>query len=130
MTDMALDYEPARVHIVKDDTRPASSGRRFCNVVSKSYLAGSAELILPRSAGRRCAHIQIIGKTDGTFSNVVLADSQADAQQQAATPTITGPGALAQCGMFLVITHNDEVWLAKSGSGTAPMVGVIAEYDA
>jgi len=126
------DYEPARVHIVRDDSEPRQARRKLANVVSKTYVAGtSPENILPRSAGRRCAHIQVLGVV-GTDGRVILADSEADAGYG---PTATGisscGGAVLQPGMFIYIEHNDEVWLARySVTGNAPLVSVIAEYDA
>ena len=128
------NYEPARVHVVRDDTKPEPARRKFRNVTSKTYLASTTpELILPRSAGRRCATITILGIV-GTAGNVVLADNEADAQAAntySLGGNISGPGAVAQPGMFLKFYHNDEVWLARFGSaGTAPLVGVIAEYEA
>lgn len=128
----SIPYEPARVHIVKDDTRHEPSPK-FRAVISKTYLAGtSPELILPRSQNRKVAHIITLGVTP-TAGNVVLADNEADASAAAIySGTIQGtiPGAAMQPGMVLDITHNDEVWLARLGTaGTAPLVSVITEYE-
>jgi hypothetical protein len=125
------EYTPARVHIVADDTKPEPAQRKFVNVTHKTYLPGTTpELILPRSAGRRCATITVMGVLP-TNSNVVLADNNADAQAAVtyATPG-TMAGAVLQPGMFIRLTHNDEVWLVKFGAGTAAVVGVISEYEA
>jgi len=67
-----------------------------------------------------------------TQGNVILADNEADAGYG---PTATGissaGGAVLQPGMFIYVEHNDEIWLARYGAaGTAPLVSVIAEYDA
>jgi len=132
MAEDESHYEPARVHIVRDDTKPAQAARKFTNVVSKTYVAGtSPELILPRSAGYRRASIQVMGVV-ATAGNVLLADNQADAGYgPTATGVSTVGGAVLQPGMFIVVCHNDEVWLARFGAaGTAPLVSVISEYCA
>jgi hypothetical protein len=125
------DYEPARVHIVRDDTK-RDDGGRFTNVVSKTYLAGtSPELILPRSSKRQAATITVMGVSP-TAGNVILCDNEADASAAAIySQTVSGtvPGAAIQPGMTIAVYHNEEVWLARLGTaGTAPLVGVIAEY--
>src|SRR5215831_1191665 len=116
MTDMALDYEPARVHIVKDDTR-GHDAKRPCQPTSKTYVAGNTpELILPRSAARRCATIMVLGVV-GTAGNAILADNEADAQAAVTyTQTSTIGGAGIQPGMFIHVYHGGEVWLARLGS--------------
>jgi len=132
VTAELTDYEPARVHIVRDDTKPHQSERKFTNVISKTYLASTTpELILPRSAGYRCVSIQVIGVVP-TQGNVILADNQADAGYgPGASGTSSYGGAVLQPGMFIHVTHNDEVWLARFGAaGSAPLVSVIGEYTA
>ena len=127
------DYEPARVHIVRDDTKAASPTRTPVNVVSKTYLASATapELILPRTAKRTCATIAVLGIV-GTAGNVVLCDNEADANAaNTYSQTLIGtiPGAALQPGMFIHVYHGEEVWLARLGTaGTAPLVSVIAEY--
>jgi hypothetical protein len=124
------DYEPARVHIVRDDTKPEVAPTRMCNVTSKTYVAGTTpELILPRSASRTCAHISVLGVV-GTAGNVILADNEADAQAAVTyTQTATIAGAGLQPGTTIRVYHNQEVWLARLGTaGTPPLVSVISEY--
>jgi hypothetical protein len=132
MTDYVneADYEPARVHIVKDDTRPDSLSKEFVNVVSRTFLAGTTpELILPRSQARRHAVITVLGVV-GTAGNIVLADTPADAQAAVTyTQTASIGGAGLQPGMVIDVFHHEEVWLSRLGTaGTAPLVSVIAEY--
>lgn len=125
-------YAPARVHIVGSDVELSPTPRKFRNVTHKSYLPGTTpELILPRSAGRRCATITVMGVVP-TNSNIVLCDNEADAGAATTYATAVGtmPGSVLQPGMFITVEHNDEVWLAKFGAGTAALVGVIAEYEA
>jgi hypothetical protein len=105
----------------------------MCTVVSKTYLAGTTpELILPRSAARKCAAIQVLGVTP-TAGNVLLADNEADANAAAtysATILSTIGGAAIQPGTTIRVYHNQEIWLARLGTaGTAPIVSVIAEYE-
>ena len=132
MTEVMTDYEPAKVHIVRDDTKAAPAGKPLVNVVSKTYLAGtSPELILPRSSKRTHATIAILGVVT-TVGNVLLADNEADASAAAiysATVPGTIPGAAFQPGQQVDVYHNEEVWLARLGTaGTAPLVSVISEY--
>lgn len=124
-----MDYTPARVHIVQDDTREVSKSK-FKDVISKTYLAGtSPELILPRSPSRVEATISVLGVVP-TQGNVILCDNEADAvaaSVYSGTVTGTTPGAALQPGMFIYVTHQDEVWLARLGTaGTPPLVSVIA----
>lgn len=126
------EYPPARVHITGSDVQIQPTPRKFRNVTHKTYLSGATpELILPRSAGRRCATITVNGVLP-TNSQVLLADNEADAQAATTYATAVGTlaGAVLQPGMFITVEHNDEVWLVKFGAGTAAMVGVIAEYEA
>lgn len=131
MTDTAVDYEPARVRIVADDTR-SEPQPKFRGVTTKTYLASTIpELILPRSKDRKCAQIAVLGVV-AAAGNIVLADSQADAGQAVTFVTEAGTiaGMAVQPGMVIPIYHHDEVWLARLGSaGTAPLVSVLAEYE-
>jgi hypothetical protein len=133
MTDMMVDYEPAKVHIVRDDTKPTGTpAPKPTNVVSKTYLAGTTpELILPRSGKRTHATIAVLGVVV-TAGNVLLADNEADSNAAAtysATVVGTIPGAALQPGQQVDVYHNEEVWLSRLGSaGSAPLVSVISEY--
>jgi hypothetical protein len=136
MSMETLDYPPAKVHIVADDTKPVAARRKFCGVISKSYKASATdpELILPRSAGRTCATI-VVGGTVAANDPVILCDNQADAKSAAlyfSSETGTLAGAVIPPGsMPIRITHNDEVWLARLTSAlAAPLVAVIAEHEA
>jgi hypothetical protein len=131
MTDMMTDYEPVKVHIIKDETKTTPKSGSI-NVVSKTYLAGTGgELILPRTIKRTHAVISVLGVVV-TQGNVVLADNQADAQAAATySATIVGtiPGAALQPGQQIDVYHNEEVWLARLGTaGIAPIVSVVSEY--
>lgn len=126
------DYEPAKVHIVRDDTKATAVTPKPVNVVSKTYLAGTTpENILPRSSRRTHATIAVLGVV-ATAGNVLLADNEADANAAAtysATVQGTIPGAALQPGQQVDVYHNEEVWLARLGTaGTAPLVSVITEY--
>jgi hypothetical protein len=128
------DYEPAKVHIVRDDTKPTGTpAPKPVNVVSKTYLASATapELILPRSGKRTHAIISVLGVV-ATAGNVLLADNEADANSAAIySVTVVGtiPGCALQPGQQVDVYHNEEVWLARLGSaGTAPLVSVISEY--
>jgi hypothetical protein len=132
MTEVMTDYEPAKVHIVRDDTKAAPASKALTNVVSKTYLASTVpELILPRSSKRSHASISVLGVVP-TQGNILLADNEADANAAATySVTVVGtiPGAAFQPGQTVDVYHNEEVWLARLGSaGTAPLVSVISEY--
>jgi hypothetical protein len=128
--DYIHDYEPAKVHIVKDDTK-GNDAPCFVSPTSKTYLAGtSPELICPRSQRREHASIAVLGVV-GTAGNVILADNEADASAAAiysGTINSTIPGMALQPGMVVDVYHHDEVWLARLGTtGTAPIVSVVTE---
>lgn len=133
MSDMTTDYEPVKVHIVRDETRAAGTpAREKINVVSKTYLAGTTpEMILPRTIKRTHAVVSVLGVV-GTAGNVVLCDNEADAVAAAVysgTIVATIPGVALQPGQQIDLYHNEEVWLARLGTtGTAPLVSVVGEY--
>lgn len=133
-TDYVASDEPVMVHIVADDSKPATVSRKFRGTITRSYLAGSAENILPKSAGVRCATV-IVGGAPATHDPVIFCDSQSEASnaaaQFAAAPGSMG-GAIVQAGTHpFRIEHNDEVWLARLTSAlAAPIVSLIIEYEA
>lgn len=130
-----MQYAPARVHIVQDDTRPKSEARSLRGSTSNSYIASTTpQLILPRSAGRRKAIISVadIAGNPNVQGLVLIADSQSDAA--AVTAYLTGqniPGAVLAPGMNIEVTHNNEVWLSRfpTGGAITLVVSVIAEFD-
>lgn len=133
MSEMTDDYEPVKVHIIRDDvSRAATPAREKVNVVSKTYLAGTVpELILPRTIKRTHAVVSVLGVV-GTAGNVVLCDNEADAVAAAVysgSVVATIPGVALQPGQQIDLYHNEEVWLARLGAtGTAPLVSVVGEY--
>lgn len=128
-----LDYTPARVHIVADDTKTVQLERKvFTDSVPHTYLSSAIpQLILPRTTDRTQANIMILGVLP-TNSFIILTDSEADASAAAiyyATELGGGGGAMMQPGMAIQINHDDEVWMVAVGTGTPPLVSVIGEYE-
>lgn len=63
-------------------------------------------------------------------ANVVLCDNESDANEAVRwTQVSTIAGAILQPGQGVRVKHNDEVWLVVLGSGQAPLVSVIAEFE-
>lgn len=111
-----VKVDVVRVHLVKDDTRPAGLPDISAAHYSVAVTAVSAEL-LPHAPNRVSAVLTVCGNAGDTALLCRQGDTQA----------VNPSGTTVQPGQVLQIRATSEMWvIAKAGASI--VIGVVAEY--